>query len=119
MRWIRSHVTSAHVIAMLALFVATGGTGYAALKLPKNSVGSKQIKKNAVTSAKIKKNAVTSSKIKKNSITSSKVKDGSLLASDFGAAQLPAGPAGPSGPAGPITGTLPSHVTLRGQYAIR
>ena len=31
-----------------------GGTGYAALKLPRNSVGSVQIKKSAVTSAKVK-----------------------------------------------------------------
>jgi hypothetical protein len=80
MKRIRSRVTSAHVIAMLALFVAMGGTGYAALSLPKNSVGSKQIKKNAVTSTK--------------------VKNGSLKAGDFKAGQLPAGPAGPVGPAG-------------------
>ena len=37
-----------NVIAYLALFVALGGTSYAALKLPKNSVGSKQIKNGAV-----------------------------------------------------------------------
>ena len=77
MKRIRSHVTSAHIIAMLALFVAMGGTGYAALKLPKNSVGSKQIKKNAVTSTK--------------------VKNGSLKKGDFAAGQVPAGPAGPAG----------------------
>jgi hypothetical protein len=115
MRQLRSHVTSAHVIAMLALFVAMGGTGYAALKLPKNSVGSKQIKKNAVTGKKIKK----------NSVTSVKVKDGSLTAIDFGAGQLPKGDKGDkggkgdTGPAGPITGTLPSGVTLRGDWALR
>ena len=37
-----------NVIAYLALFVALGGTSYAALKLPKNSVGSAQIKNGAV-----------------------------------------------------------------------
>ena len=59
----------ATVIALVALFVALGGTGYAALNLPKNSVSAKQIKKNAVTKAKIKKNAVTSAKVKKKTLT--------------------------------------------------
>ena len=51
------------VIALIALFVALGGTSYAAIKLPKNSVGTKQIRNNAVTGAKIKNGAVTKSKI--------------------------------------------------------
>ena len=55
----------------MALFVALGGASYAAIKIPKNSVGAAQIKKNAVTSAK--------------------VKDRSLLAKDFKAGQIPAG----------------------------
>ena len=59
------------VVACLALLVALGGTGYAALKLPANSV------------------------------TSVQVKDHSLLGKDFKAGQLPAGPQGPVGPAGP------------------
>ena len=32
-----------NVVAYLALFVALGGTGYAAINLPANSVGGKQI----------------------------------------------------------------------------
>jgi hypothetical protein len=59
------------VVACLALLVALGGTGYAAIKLPANSV------------------------------TSVQVKDRSLLSKDFKAGQLPAGPQGPAGPAGP------------------
>ena len=31
------------VVALVALFVAMSGTGYAAIKLPRNSVGSKQM----------------------------------------------------------------------------
>jgi hypothetical protein len=61
------------VISVIALFVALGGTSYAAIHLPKNSVGSKQLKKNAVTGAKIKKGAVTSSKLANGSVTSSKI----------------------------------------------
>src|SRR5215218_2305680 len=52
MKWFRKKATFANVISMCALFVALGGVSYAALKLPKNSVGTKQIKKNAVRTAK-------------------------------------------------------------------
>lgn len=76
------------VVALLALFVALGGGAYAALKLPKNSVGSKQIKANAVNSAK--------------------VKNGSLLAQDFHAGQLPAGQQGMKGDKGDTGATGPS-----------
>lgn len=76
------------VVACVALFVALGGTGYAALKLPKNSVGSKQIKKRAVRNSEIANNAVTGAKVRR----------GSLTASDFRASSLPSGPAGPPGP---------------------
>jgi hypothetical protein len=47
----------AFVISLIALFVALGGTTYAATSLPKNSVGTKQLKKNAVTGVKIKNGA--------------------------------------------------------------
>src|SRR4051794_7093329 len=71
--------TPATVIALIALFVALGGTGYAALKLPKNSVGTKQLKANAVTGAK--------------------VKNGTLSSDDFGGT-LPTGAQGPKGDTG-------------------
>jgi hypothetical protein len=57
------------LVAVLALVLAMVGTGYAAFKLPKNSVGSKQLKKNSVTAAKIKKNAVNGVKVKDHSLT--------------------------------------------------
>ena len=44
----RSRLTYSNVIATLALFLALGGGAVAALKLRKNSVGSKQIKPDAV-----------------------------------------------------------------------
>jgi len=46
------------VVSLVALFVALGGTAYAATSLPKNSVGTTQIKNNAVTSKKIAKGAI-------------------------------------------------------------
>jgi hypothetical protein len=41
------------VVAYLALFVALGGAGYAAFRLPANSVGTRQLKSRAVTLGKI------------------------------------------------------------------
>ena len=55
----RKHVSYANVVATLALFVALGGAGYAAVQLPKNSVGSKQIKKNAVIGKKVRNHSLT------------------------------------------------------------
>jgi hypothetical protein len=78
---VRTRISYSNVISTLALFVALGGGAYAAGVLPKNSVGTQQLKKNAVTSAK--------------------VKDRSLLAKDFKAGQLPAGARGATGPGGP------------------
>ncbi len=49
----RFHPSPALVISVIALFVALGGTSYAAMTLPKNSVGTKQIKNGAVTAAKL------------------------------------------------------------------
>jgi len=49
----RMRPSPALVISLIALFVALGGTSYAAIALPKNSVGTKQIKKGAVTAAKL------------------------------------------------------------------
>lgn len=51
-----------NTIAVLALFVALGGTSYAAIKLPAGSVGSKQIKKRAVTYSKLSLSARASLK---------------------------------------------------------
>lgn len=77
----------ANVTATLALVVALGGTSYAAITLPRNSVGSKQIKSNAVSS--------------------SKVKDGSLRAKDFKASDAPKGPKGDTGATGATGATGP------------
>jgi hypothetical protein len=90
MRRLLSHLRS-HGIAYLALFVALGGTAYAA-SLPANSVGTKQLKTNAVTTAKIRDDA----------ITTSKVEDATLQAQDFAAGVLLRGERGPTGERGPI-----------------
>jgi hypothetical protein len=69
MRFLVKHRPSpAMVVACLALSVSLAGSGYAAIKLPKNSVGTKQLKKHAVTSPKIKNDAVTGVDVKEASL---------------------------------------------------
>ena len=106
---LRRRPSPALVIALIALFVALGGGAYAAIRLPKNSVGRAQIRRHAVTSAKLAKNAVTSATIR----------DHTLLARDFKAGQLTtqqgtpgaAGPQGHDGPMGPSGPTGPRGAT--------
>jgi hypothetical protein len=79
-RFLRFRPSPAMVVACTALFVSLGGVGYAAVVLPANSVGTRQLKKNAVNSAKVKRY--------------------SLLRSDFMKGQLPRGPQGIQGAPG-------------------
>lgn len=77
-RKVTKHVTTANLIASLALFVALSGVGYAAAKLPAKSVGAKQIKSSAVTSAKIKNRTVTASDVKPNTLTGTQINEEAL-----------------------------------------
>jgi len=106
---VRAHLTVPNGLATLALFVALGGTSYAAVKLPKASVGPTQLRNNAVTS--------------------SKVKDRSLHRTDVSATELAAlggatGPTGATGAPGPRgvqgdTAPLPEPGTLRTGEVVR
>jgi len=73
-------VSYASVTATLALFLSLGGVSYAATALPRDSVGTPQLRNGAVDSAKIK--------------------DGALQYEDFGFGQIPAGLEGRRGPKG-------------------
>lgn len=98
----------AMVVALLALFVALGGGAYAATNLPRNSVGTRQLRNQAVTIHKLAFNSVGTRRIQNNAVISSKVRNHSLLARDFAPGQLPAGPRGPAGPAGPAGSAGPA-----------
>lgn len=79
-----------NAVAYVALFVALGGTSYAAVRLPAGSVGTKELGKGAVTRSKLHRGAVTSLS----------VRDHVLKAVDFAPGQLTAGPKGDPGPKG-------------------
>jgi Collagen triple helix repeat (20 copies) len=72
---LRSRLTYANIMATIAVFVALGGSSYAAI-------------------------TITGQSVKDSSLTGKDVKNRSLLARDFKAGQLPTGAAGPVGPAG-------------------
>ncbi len=75
---IRKRLTYANVTSTLALFLVIGGATAIAAKVPRHSVGPRQLKANAVTTLKIKANAVTNRKIRKNAVTAVKIRDGAV-----------------------------------------
>jgi hypothetical protein len=84
-------LTYANVMATVAVFVALGGTSYAALRIPRRSVGHAQLRANAVTSVN--------------------VRNGSLRAADFKSGDLPRGPKGSTGSKGATGGRGPTGAT--------
>ena len=127
---LRRHLSYANVVASLALFIALGGTSYAAL---------------TITSKNVKDGTLTGKDIKNNSVSSADVRNGSLLSKDFKPGQLVAGAPGPQGSPGatgakgdkgdpgangtngtdgaqgepgPLLATLPSGKTLRGAFGV-
>jgi hypothetical protein len=108
MSHLRHRLSYANIVATLALFVALGGSSYAAL---------------IITGASVKDGSLSTKDVKDNSITSLDIRNGSLLKKDFKAGQLPAGARGPAGPkgdtgakgdTGPSTG--PAGGALTGTY---
>jgi hypothetical protein len=84
-------------VALVALTVSMGGGAYAATSIPRDSVGTHQLKHHAVTAYRLAP----------NSVHSGKVTDGSLLAKDFAPGQLPAGAPGAAGTPGSVGVTGP------------
>ena len=97
----RSRLTFANVVSVIALFVALGGSSYAAL-----TITGRNVPRNALTGADIKN--LTGADVRNNSLdgrdvrnlTSGDVANGRLLAEDFAPGQLPAGPKGDQGNTG-------------------
>jgi hypothetical protein len=87
MRTLRDKLTYANVISTFCLFMLLGGIAYAA-GLPKNSVGTKQLKNNAVTGKKIKNKSIGTNDLAPAAVTTLKGTKGD------------AGPAGAQGPQG-------------------
>lgn len=80
MNTLKRHLTVANVLSITALFVALGGTAFAAVQLKPNQVKAVNIARQAVTNAKIKTQAVTSGKIKNNGVVTADLANGSVNA---------------------------------------
>lgn len=96
----RSRLSYSNVVATLALFLALGGTSYAAIKLPKNSVGSTQLKANAVTGAKVKNKSLTIDDLATSTRTKLRGATGATGAAGAAGATGKDGATGATGPAG-------------------
>jgi len=89
MHRLKGRLTYGNVMATIALFVALGGTSYAAITLPRNSVGANQLRTGSVRTAEVRDRSLSA-------------RDLSVAARDFLKSQQGAeGPRGPQGPAGP------------------
>ena len=75
----KSKLSYANVMATIAVFIALGGGAYAAIKIPKKSVGTKQLKANAVATGKIADSAVTAPKIADGAVTAPKIGAGQAV----------------------------------------
>jgi Collagen triple helix repeat (20 copies) len=80
------------VVAYVALFVALGGTSFAAVM-----VTGRQVKDGSLTGTDLKNGSVTGKDLKNRSVTTYDIRDGSLMAKDFKFGQLPAAAAGAQG----------------------
>jgi hypothetical protein len=52
------HHVKSNAIAYLALFIALGGTSYAAIRLPANSVGNRALKNHSVSAVKLDRSSI-------------------------------------------------------------
>jgi hypothetical protein len=110
MEALRRRLSYANVMASVAVFVSLGGGAYAAVSLPRNSVGEDQLRRGAVTKSRIAHDSVGQSELRDGSVTKSALTDwvwrqvrrgGSDGRDGPVGPEGPPGPPGPSGPAGP------------------
>ena len=72
----------ADVTSVLALFVALGGTGYAAANLPRNSVGASQIRTGAVGKTEARTSSIGKSEVRTGAVGKSEVATSAIGASE-------------------------------------
>jgi hypothetical protein len=80
---LRRRATFANVTSTLALFVALGGSSYAAITLPSDSVGSDQIRTGAVGTSEVRTGGVGAGEIKTSAVRASEIKTGGVGASEI------------------------------------
>lgn len=81
---LKKHLSAANVLAVAALFVALGGSAYAAAKLGTGQVKAVNIAKEAVTQQKLRANAVTSGKIADGQVNNRDLANGAVSGNKLG-----------------------------------
>jgi hypothetical protein len=123
----RKRLTYANVTATLALFVALGGSSYAAITVTgrdvrDHSLSGRDLAPSSLTGAQIRSASVPGSDLVPGSVTSREIRDGTVSVADLarplrrnllakgpaGRVAGPTGPSGPQGPAGPQGDTGPN-----------
>lgn len=134
MRTWRRHITYANLMATLAVFVALGGTGYAAAtivssqiangavtkaKIANGAVGTPKLATNAVTTSKLAKSSVNSAKLADRAVTAGKLANGAVGADKLAARSVGLGQITPGSldasvfAAGRSPGVNPSKIGLQ------
>jgi hypothetical protein len=127
---LRTRITSAHVIAMIALFVALSGSSYAAVtirasQIRNNSIPGSKLKTGSIPATKLRNNSITGGKLKNNSVGAAKLRTDALTPTSGGGNLINAnsedsgnsssgtlrGPQGPGGPRGLTGATGPAGAT--------
>jgi hypothetical protein len=75
---IRARLSFANVTSAIALFVALGGSAYAAVELPSNSVGRDQIRTSGVGKSEIGSNTVGTSELRNSGVAAADIKTGAV-----------------------------------------
>ena len=106
-----------HHLALLALFVALGGTAYAATALPARSVGARQLRTGAVTSKAVKDRSLRRRDLARGALVPGPKGETGLTgpAGAAGAAGTPGEPGAPGQPGAP--GTARAYALVHGNNA--
>lgn len=108
MRRLITRPSPAWIVALVALFVALGGAGYAAVKLPRNSVTSRQVLDHSLLRKDFKPGQVPRGP---RGLRGAQGVQGSQGATGPQGVTGPAGSTGPTGPAGDAGATGPTGPT--------
>jgi hypothetical protein len=108
--FIRARITYANVTATLALFVAVGGSSYAAI-----TITGREVRDHSLHGVDVARGSIGSSEIRDNSVRGIDIRDATITGADLAQPLrkdlLSAFREGPTGPAGPVGQTGPRGET--------
>jgi hypothetical protein len=105
---LRARLTYANVISTAALFLALGGTSYAAL-----TITGRDVHDSSLTGADVRNSSLTGADVRNGSLRGADIRDGTIAERDLAhplrrdLLRAESGATGPTGPEGPVGGTGP------------